>query len=359
MYRVSEIYFSQIKEDSRLDREVLNDFNCSKVMAIGSGGCTAFSLLTDSVDEIHAVDANPAQCAVIELKQAAIEHLEKEEYTSFLGEVEGRDRRAVYKLLRDDLSSAAKRFWDKHPGRISRGINYSGATERFYKFVGDNLRLNVCNAELIDKIQNCSNIDEQKDIYYNRIKTPEWDSAFKILFSRTSHLPFYPAFWFTGKSEQSFSSFVFERLEHEINNRPLCGNYFFSQLFNGRYQHDKDDGMPPYLVNYDTTKKNIRKLKVVNSTLQKAMTSGLNIDGFFLSNVFDWGKQKDTDLICDRLLKSMSPNGAALFYRNMYDKTKTPDAFSNRYETNLQESKRLFARERSMLYRFTTVGQIH
>ncbi len=59
-------------EDPALDRELLELDASSRVVMITSAGCNALDYLLDDPAEIHAVDVNPKQNAVLELKMALI-----------------------------------------------------------------------------------------------------------------------------------------------------------------------------------------------------------------------------------------------------------------------------------------------
>ncbi|WP_158285018.1 DUF3419 family protein [Hoeflea marina] len=358
---MTEIYFSQIKEDSWVEKDLLSTHPSRRIVAIGSGGCTAFSLLVDDVERLYAVDANPAQCALIDLKKAAIRALCREDYLSFVGEGDRIDRMEVYRRLVADLPSYAAAFWNRHPGRIIKGINYSGMTERFYRFIGDNLRLNVCSPGALQELLGCDDVNEQRALYARSVRTESWLLALRLMFSRTSHVPFYPGFWFTGREETMFSDFFIERFEHEIETRPLRGNYFFSQLMFGTFVFDEPRGVPPYMSaeHYDVTRRNIDKLTVENKPLQHLMMGLDEIDGFYFSNVFDWGKDKDAADVCRGILHCKAQGTARFFFRNMYRPTSLPDFFAERFDRNEEQSLISFAKERSMLYRHATTGTIN
>lgn len=59
-------------EDPVLDRELLNLNAASRVVMITSAGCNALDYLLDGPAEIHAVDVNPRQNALLDLKLALI-----------------------------------------------------------------------------------------------------------------------------------------------------------------------------------------------------------------------------------------------------------------------------------------------
>ena len=73
---MNEIHFAQIREDGRLEHALVERRKPSRVVCVGSGGCTALSILSRDVDAVYCVDKSPAQSALVELKKAALSALD-------------------------------------------------------------------------------------------------------------------------------------------------------------------------------------------------------------------------------------------------------------------------------------------
>ncbi len=67
-----QLIYNACWEDPRIDRELLALQPDSRVVMITSAGCNALDYLLDGPAEIHAIDVNPRQNAVLELKLALI-----------------------------------------------------------------------------------------------------------------------------------------------------------------------------------------------------------------------------------------------------------------------------------------------
>ena len=65
-----QLIYNACWEDPRIDRQLLGLTSASRVVMITSAGCNALDYLLDDPAEIHAVDVNPRQNAVLELKLA-------------------------------------------------------------------------------------------------------------------------------------------------------------------------------------------------------------------------------------------------------------------------------------------------
>ncbi len=67
------LIYNMCWEDPRIDRQLLGLDGSSKLVVLTSAGCNALDYLLDGPAEIHAVDVNPRQNALLQLKLALIE----------------------------------------------------------------------------------------------------------------------------------------------------------------------------------------------------------------------------------------------------------------------------------------------
>src|SRR5215475_8119078 len=79
-------------EDPRLDRVALNLGPDDRLVVITSAGCNALDYLLAGCGEIHAVDVNPIQNALLDLKRAAVLNLDHDSFFELFGD--GRTPRA-------------------------------------------------------------------------------------------------------------------------------------------------------------------------------------------------------------------------------------------------------------------------
>ena len=81
----SNLIYNACWEDPRLDREALNLGPHDSVVMITSAGCNALDYALAGAGSIFAVDMNPRQNALLELKIAAIRRLEFEPFFDMFG----------------------------------------------------------------------------------------------------------------------------------------------------------------------------------------------------------------------------------------------------------------------------------
>lgn len=323
----SSLHFAQIREDARIERRTFS--HARRILAIASGGCTALSLLDDHVESVCAIDASPAQCALVELRKAAIFALDRDAYLAFVGERVSTTRSAVYRTLRAQLDSEARAFWDGREEDVAAGIDHAGSTERFYRFVAGALADTVLPVETALTFLRHDHTDAQLSFYREHIDGTPWRTAVRTLLSRTAHLAFFPAAMFAHARDRSFGDHFLERFELALGLHPLAMNYFLQQVLLGRYLGERDDAYPHYLTldGYAAARRNIAKLHVVCSPLAAHLHAARDIDAFALSNVLDWTAPAEHDAFVRTLASAAAP-GARFVVRFMLADATVPAALA-------------------------------
>ncbi len=111
----NHLIYNTCWEDPRVDHVALNLGERDTVLMITSAGCNALDYALAGPAHVYAVDMNPRQNALLELKIAAIKRLTYEDFFSLFGRgrLNGYDR--IYQsTLRPMLSESAREFWDEN-----------------------------------------------------------------------------------------------------------------------------------------------------------------------------------------------------------------------------------------------------
>src|SRR3954449_9651048 len=99
-------------EDPRLDRVALKLGPSDRLVVITSAGCNALDYLLAGAGEVNAVDVNPIQNSLLELKKAAIHELDHASFFELFGLGRSRHARQMYNdALRQHLSPFARTYW--------------------------------------------------------------------------------------------------------------------------------------------------------------------------------------------------------------------------------------------------------
>lgn len=131
-------------EDPRIDRTLLGLGPQSRLAMITSAGCNALEYLLDDPAEIHAVDLNPRQNALFELKRAMLRHADHSRLWSLFGEGADPRHEAIYREVRGALPAEAAAYWD----RTIRYFDPRGRRNSFYFHGGSGLAAYLLRAVL-------------------------------------------------------------------------------------------------------------------------------------------------------------------------------------------------------------------
>jgi S-adenosylmethionine:diacylglycerol 3-amino-3-carboxypropyl transferase len=355
---MAELFFAQLREDTQVERTLLTRERPTRIACIASGGCGALSLLDDTVEAVVAIDLSPAQCALVELRRAAIAALDRDGYLGFIGEREDTRRPATYATLRASLPKYAESYWDAHPERVAEGIQHAGVTERFYRFLGDNLQKAVLPAALWRELLALRDPTQQALFFATHCDNAAFRMALRVLLSRTTHLTFYPGYMFARASEHQFGDFFLSQFAAELAHNAVYDNYLLHQLLLGHYLLERPLAAPYYLQPeaYSTVQRNLHKLTIVPATLVDALRQRDGFDALFLSNVFDWLDGDAREQTAQAILRA-ARKGAQVVTRHMLASAELPTTLE-RALTAPRQPLDLGALERSMLYRAVRHGRV-
>jgi S-adenosylmethionine-diacylglycerol 3-amino-3-carboxypropyl transferase len=124
----SRLVYNATWEDPRIDRALLAIGPASEVVAITSAGCNVLDMLLDGPRAMHAVDVNPRQNFLLELKMALIREGNFADLFQFFGIGSHPGRAEVFRSVRRSLSAEAARYWSRRLSLFSP----SGLRGSFY-----------------------------------------------------------------------------------------------------------------------------------------------------------------------------------------------------------------------------------
>jgi S-adenosylmethionine-diacylglycerol 3-amino-3-carboxypropyl transferase len=265
-------------EDPRLDREALALSSEDRVIVITSAGCNALDYLLDGPAEVTAVDMNPRQNALLELKREAIRRLEFEDFF----EIFGRGRHPQFAWLyqghlRQGLSAFARRYWDKHQrffmGMGRRPSFYFRGSSGFFAWVVNVYIDRVARVRPeIQAALEAQSISEQRDIYHSVLKPAFWNRFLRWAVGRDATLallgvPREQRLQLERNYPGRVARFIEDSIEAVFCDLPLRDNYFWRVYLTGEYSREC---CPEYLKehNFEALKGGlIDRLQIETGTL--------------------------------------------------------------------------------------------
>lgn len=169
-----EYIYSFTWEDARVDSRLLKITSDDVILALTSAGDNILSYALERPKRIHAVDLNPAQNHLLELKVAAFRGLDYQNFWNLFGEGKHDD---FHKLLVEDLSphlsSHAFDFW-LHAGPSTfdsrgKGLYFTGGSRHALKLISWLGSLLGIRKDM-DKLGEAQTLAEQREIWTKRVR---------------------------------------------------------------------------------------------------------------------------------------------------------------------------------------------
>jgi len=323
------LVFAQVREDPRVEVAALHPSADDRVIVIGSGGCTALSLLAAGAGEVHAVDLNPTQNHLVELKAAAVTSLERSAAIRFLGGVPGtaHQRLARYAAMRSMLTVDARAYWDRRPRDIGRGVIEAGISERFIRLVCAAVRRLVHSPDRIARMLACQSLDEQRRLFASEWNNRRWRWLFALLLNRFVMSRAYDPRFFAHVGRRNFADHFLRLADHAITNVPVRDNYFLHQMLAGQYPVEHPNGVPPYLGEhaFERDVRRGRVLRLVDGGITDYLRTlpDASVNAFALSNVCEWLDDAQVSALFGEVTRTAAPN-ARIVFRNFVGWTELP-----------------------------------
>lgn len=269
-------------EDPRLDREMLELRSDSKVVTITSAGCNVLDYLLDDPMEIHAVDMNPRQNALLQLKVAIIQHGDHDELRRVFGEGARPGFLDFLRRLSPWLNPYARWFWEKkhryfESTRLNPSFYYRGAAGQVAWVVLQSLvKTNPGVREFILYLLDAQNLEQQREMYA-RVKPKLWNAFNSWLVKQPLTLamlgvPRSQIQLIESQFSNGVAGYVQSKVEYVLTSLPMHDNYFWRVYVTGKYT---DQCCPNYLrsENQDTLRARSARVKTHSTTIASFLCS--------------------------------------------------------------------------------------
>lgn len=243
----NNLVYNTCWEDPRLDRVALEFGPDDNVLVITSAGCNALDYALAGPKHVNAVDMNPRQNALLDLKMSAIRNLEFDDFFKMFGEGRLPGIKNIYQdKLRSELPDWSRSFWDKkikwfdnrRKTFYHRGT--SGAIARMICIYTDRV---IRVRPQLDSLLNAESIEEQKEIYEKHLKKKFWSGLMKFTMNRDTTMsmlgvPKAQRRQIETQYEGGLVKFIQDCMESVFVELPMKDNYFWRVYMNGKYSRE-------------------------------------------------------------------------------------------------------------------------
>ncbi|KAE8151716.1 hypothetical protein BDV25DRAFT_128522 [Aspergillus avenaceus] len=182
-------------EDPRVDHQLLNIQRDDVILAITSAGDNILDYLQKSPRRVHAVDLNPNQNHLLELKVASFNALGHRDVWKIFGEGKHPEfRQLLISRLSPHLSSQAFQYWLEHThiftSSYGRGLYETGGSRHAIKMVRYLFKVFGLEAQ-VKRLCESQTIAEQREI---------WPRIRSVLMSKPLHWAIVGTEWFAWKA---------------------------------------------------------------------------------------------------------------------------------------------------------------
>lgn len=315
-------------EDPSVDKQVLNLAAEDRVLMLTSAGCNALDYAASGAGSVVAVDANPRQTALLELKIAGIRELSHDTFFAIFGDGRCADFQRVYERhLRLHLSAFARSFWDKHTHWFTHTEPHMtfychGLTGVFGRGARSYVRRRKGLTEAIAAMIRASDLAAQRDIYDREVHPRLWHPTLKWALSRQFTMsllgvPHAQRLEVEDGHANGIAGFIQASVEHVCRELPLSGNHFWRLYLQGHYT---PDCCPTYLTpqGFEVLKRGaVARVEAHTRTLAEHLAvDDRPVSRFVLLDHMDWMSNAQPAALASEwswILKRATPGAIAIF----------------------------------------------
>jgi len=350
----SYIRYANCWEDADVVLKGLQPDSTSRILSIGSAGDNSFSLLTSNPEKIVAIDLNPSQIALIELKKATIQTFEYNDVLAFLGLTDCVNREALFYLLQTVLPASVKNYWEKNINQIKAGVIHQGKFEQYFQYFSEKVLPLVHSKQAIEKLIEKKSKAEQIEYCKKKWNNWRWRLLFKIFFSKAVMGKYGRDKRFFSQVKEPVAKNIFKRVERHLSSEMLFENEFLEYILFRNFSKN----LPHYLrpENFESIKKNINKLEIRQESIGVHLENKQSYTHFNLSNVFEYLNNEDFHNLA-KLIEQVTARGTIFLYWNLLVPRKLSDEIPEAFLPNEKKATELSAIDKGFFYEPVVVDE--
>jgi S-adenosylmethionine-diacylglycerol 3-amino-3-carboxypropyl transferase len=350
------ILFSSCNEDTNSELRAFGDLQGKRVLCISAGGGRVLNLLHARPAEIWAVDLNPAQNFLLELKVAAMRALDHEGYLRFLGVHACANRLATYQThgIASRLSNAAQRFFAAQPQLIQAGILFQGRLERYLCRLSKLLRW--VQPFGVRRLFACEDLTQQRALM-RKLDNALFRNIAETACRRGVLRAFSgdPGFYRYVPPEVALHKEIYAGMLAHFDQHLARHNPLMQLVFFGRFIHEA--ALPHYLnaASYEGVKAALERVKLitltstVNDALERAGSRAF--DAFSLSDISSYLDDRAHAQLFAATLSAARPGARLCSRSNIHHRPLLPE-HASRIARDRELERELAIADHSCVHKF-------
>jgi len=356
-----EIKYAQCWEDPDVLRRALSIRTHDDVISIASGGDNTLALLLDNPKSITAVDMNPAQLYLLELKIRAIQSLEYNDFLQFLGVRQCKRRVRLFKQFSGCLSDPCMRFWEANLSAIERGVIHEGKFERYLRAFRKFVLPLVHSRGTVKQLLSSTSIEMQDYIYRSVWDSRRWRLLFRLFFSRTCLGTFgRDRSHFQYVDQNGIAGDLLDRARRGLTEIPVDDNYFLHYILADICPDPNVS--PPYLKqdNFEILRERIPRISLRCGELTQLLRVNPPeaFSCFNLSDILEYMSPLQVNDLLRELVRVSRPDSRLAFWSLFIDR-EVPSEFKDQVSGDGLLSRELRSVDRGFFYGGFHTWQLH
>lgn len=323
-----------------------------RVAMVCSAGDLVLTALVQEPSEVIAIDTNPDQLALLQLKMSAYAQLSEPDLQLLLGTYlpRGSHRVERRKLMEEVLQydqEAQLNWTQQHMNLLSQGVLHAGRFEHYLQTFTQRIFPFAVKANAIRDLLAAKDIEAQRRIYRERINSWLYRICFKYFFGK---------FYMRKKGRHpdllehvrvAPDKVFYDRMKHAFFEVNLHENPFLTWLLKGRWE--KSDRVPiPYRSeSIEVIPSRLDRIRVEEASIPIALQQlePESLDMIYLSDITETMDQMEADALFDSCACAVRKGGRMVIWNNLVE--RRPGA---RWELDEERSAALWEQRKVSFY---------
>jgi S-adenosylmethionine-diacylglycerol 3-amino-3-carboxypropyl transferase len=346
--RFDRIRYAQVWEDAEVLIDALAAAPGSTLVSIASAGDNALALLTTDPARVIAVDLSEAQLQCLRLRIEAYRRLQHEELLELMGSRPSERRPALLSRLTADLDEDTRAFWDQHARAIERyGLGGVGKFERYFRIFRRFILPLVHGRDRIERLLR-PKAQPQRAEEYRTWNNRRWRFLLRLFFSRAvmGRLGRDPAFF--AFAEGDLPEQVACRTRAALVDLDPSLNPYLTWILTGRHAEALPLALRP--EHFAIIRSRLDRIEILRKPLEQVAESALQVDGWNLSDIFEYMTPAEHEHAYARLLEATRLGGRLVYWNMMVPRT-VPRVCAARVRAHTERAAALHRRDMAFFYR--------
>ncbi|MBA3721640.1 MAG: DUF3419 family protein [Parachlamydiaceae bacterium] len=322
------------------------------VVCVTASGDRPLNILLDDPKEVLAIDLNPSQNYLLDLKMAAMRELDYDHYLSFLGVGPNKHREECLKKITKHMHRDSNQYWLKNKKLVSKGVLYQGRIEKWTDKLSKVFQL--VRGSKIKQLFEFDNLEEQRIFVKKHWDTYLWRKTFEIGLNPfilknflndpglNEHLDFYPGIYLCNRFNDGLMNYLAKE------------SLLLSLVFKGKAGNE---AYTPYLTEngFNIIRTRLDRITFKNKNIIQFLEESTkdSFDAFSLSDVASYINVESFHKLLHGVQHS-AKSGARFSIREFMSRRSIPEHIGKFLTRDPILEKKLEKQDRCFIYSFMT-----